>query len=750
MKQVFRRVIDRRGRVRVAEVPAPHVGAEQVLVQSHYSLISSGTETGTLSKTPAELVRQTISDPWMRHVVKQTVLATGVGQTGRRVWHEMITPREIGYSGAGTILALGDGVEGFEIGQTVAFAATGHAELAAPHVNHVVAVPRGVDLRHAAFVTVGGIAAQALRRADLQFGETVAIYGLGLVGQMCARVAKAAGCVVVGIDINPAANRLAQEAGCALVVNPNDPEWQRRILDFTGKNGVDATIICASSSSAEIINSAMEITRRQGRVVLVGYVKLDIHPKNFLYREIDLRYSRAYGPGSYHTGYEKGRVDYPFGYVRWTEKRNLEEVIRLISSGAITVEPLIASVYPIDEVQAAFDAIRGGTLPGVAALVSYDPAPDQRRTIEVRPRAKRDGKVGISLIGFGNHVLGKHLPNLRSMRDVELRGIASATGRDASAVAKRIGVTAITTDINELLADSGTDGVMICSSQPEHYAHIRSCIEAGKAVFIEKPMVTRLEDFAALLQLMQGRSALVTLGLNRRYSPMVDTLRQALEAEVDFVEYIVTQPFLPADHWTLDPIDGGGRLITEGEHFIDLCNLLIGRRPVTVTARALGKKPDDIRTLCNFSLTLHYDGAVASIVFNESGAPRFPRERVTVLAHGQVLILDDFAKLTRYGRSEHKQGTGLHKSMGHAEELEQFVAAIKGQPNHLLSWEDACVATTCMFAAQESIRLGAEIDLEEFRRSLIAPLDGSDPIGGADSDAGVPAGVAPDKAVTLP
>ena len=502
--------------------------------------------------------------------------------------------------------------------------------------------------------------------------------------------------------------------------NPKDPDWQRRILEFTGKNGVDATVICASSDSAEIINSSMEITRRQGRVVLVGYVKLDIHPKNFLYREIDLRYSRAYGPGSYDASYEKGRVDYPFGYVRWTEKRNLEEFIRLVSSRAVTVEPLIAAVFPVERTQEAFDAIRGGTLPGVAALVSYDGDPDRSTTIEVGRRPKGNGKVGISLIGFGNHVLSKHLPNLRSRRDVELRGIASATGRNASVVAKSVGATIITTDIAELLADADTDGVMICSSQPEHFGHIRAAVDAGKAVFVEKPMVTRLEDFGELLRMMTTRSALVTLGLNRRYSPLVAKLRELIGSPVDFVEYVITQPFVPADHWTLDPVDGGGRLITEGEHFIDLCNLLIGRTPVSVTARALGPTPDDLRTLCNFSLTLHYEGAAATVVFNESGAPHFPRERLTVLGRGQVAILDDFAKLTLYGSQTNKQGTGLRKSMGHAEELEQFVRAIQGEPNHLLSWDDAALATLCMFAAQESIRLGLEIDLTDFRRALLA------------------------------
>ena len=719
MKQVFRRVIDRRGRVSILELPDPHLGPDQVLVQGHYSLISSGTESGTLSKTPAELVRQTISDPWMRNVVKQTVFSTGLAQTARRVWYEMITPREIGYSGAGTVLAVGERVHGFTIGQTVAYAATGHAEVAAPTVNHIVPVPATVDLRHAAFVTVGGIATQALRRADLQFGETVAVFGLGLVGQLCARIARAAGCVVIGIDISSRANDLATQAGASLVVDPRDPEWKRHIQDFTGKNGVDATIICASSDSSEIINSSMEITRRQGRVVLVGYVKLDIHPKNFLYREIDLRYSRAYGPGSYHTGYGKGRLDYPFGYVRWTEKRNLEEFIRLIATGAIALEPLIGGVFPVERAQDAFDAVRGGQLSSIAALISYGPEPDRRPTIELSARPKQDGKVGISLIGFGNHVLATHLPNLKSMRDVELRVIASATGRNASVAARQVGATAITTDVDEALGDPGTDAVLISSTQPEHYGHVRKAVEAGKAVYVEKPLVTRLEDFSRLLRLVQDRRPLITLGLNRRYSPMVDALRKSIDGEIDMVQYVVANQFLPADHWSLDPIDGGGRLVSEGEHFIDLCNLLIGKEPVSVTAQALGKAPEDLRTLCNFAVTLHYEGAAATVVFNESGAPQFPRERITVLARGQVAILDDFGKLTVHGQRAKKQGSGLKKSMGHAEALQQFVRALKGQPNHLLTWEDASLATTCMFAAQESIRTGAEIDIATFRKALL-------------------------------
>jgi polar amino acid transport system substrate-binding protein len=720
MKQVVRRVIDRKGRVKIIELPEPHVGPEQVLVQNVYSLISSGTELGTIGKTPVELVRQTIADPWMRHVVKQTVLATGPAQTARRVWQEMIMPREIGYSAAGRVLAVGEHVEGLQVGQPVAYAATGHAELVAPHINHIVPVPDTVDLCHAAFVTVGGIVIQSLRRAEVQFGETIAVYGLGLLGQICARVAKAAGCVVVGIDIDEQRNELAERGGVELVVNPSKTDLKRQVMDFTQKHGVDATIICASSDSDTIINSSMEITRRQGRVVVVGYVKLNIHPKEFLYRELDLKYSRAYGPGSYHTAYEKGRIDYPFGYVRWTEKRNLQEFIRLLHTGAVDLQPLIGETYSVDRAQEAFDAIRAGSLSGVAAVIAYDTEtePDRRKTLEVKVRPKKKGKAGISIIGCGNHVLGKHLPNLRKHPDVELRGLASATGKNASMIAESVGATVITTDVQELLSDQDTDALMVCSSQPEHFGHVCQAIQAGKAIYVEKPMVTLLSDFREVVKLMEQNPILLTLGLNRRYSPMVARLRKLIEGPVDSVQYLITQPYVPPDHWTLDEVEGGGRLITEGEHFIDLCHLLIGRPPITVSARALGKAPDDIRNLCNFAVTIEYEEAVATVVFNESGAADFPREQLTVLARGQVAVLDDFAKLTVHGRKRQVYGSPRRKEMGHREALSEFVAAVRGEPSRMLTWEEASLATTCMFAAQESIRSGAPVDLREFRQTL--------------------------------
>lgn len=723
MKQVVRRVIDRKGKVTTLELPEPFCGADQVLVQNHFSLISSGTELGTLAKTPTELIRQSLRDPWLRRMVSQMVFAAGPIDTARRVWHEMLLPREIGYSGAGRVLAVGDRIEGFKVGDKVAYAATGHAEIAAPAVNHLVAVPEEVDLRHAAFVTVGAIALHALRRAEVQIGERVAVYGLGLVGQVAAMLAKAAGCVVLGIDVDPERTRLAGELGADLVVQAGEDDLPRRVGDFTGKHGVDATIVCASSRSASVINSAMELTRRQGRVVLVGYVKLDIDPKGFLYREIDLRYSRAYGPGSYHRAYEKGRVDYPFGYVRWTEQRNLQEVIRLIGTGALRLEPLIGRAFPIADAQAAFDAIADRSLGGVAALLDYGvAAPDRRRSLPVRPRSKAKGKLGLAVVGVGNHFLAALLPALRARRDVELRSLVSATGKHAAMIAESLAVTEITSDLDAALADPELDAVLVCSGHPQHAEHLRKAIAAGKPIFVEKPLVSRLDDLRTILGLMVDRPTLLTVGLNRRYSPLVGRLRSWLRGPVDSVKYLVCPPSVPADHWTLDEVDGGGRLVAEGEHFIDLCHLLIGKEPLAVSARALGDEPDDLRRLCNWALTIHYPGAEANVTFDESGAPGFPREQVTVLGRGQVAVLDDFALLRCFGPGGSSTvGSRRRKQMGHAAGLDQLFLALRGEPNALLTWEEAKRAALTLFAAQESLRTGTTIDLRRFAEGLLTP-----------------------------
>lgn len=723
MKKVMRRVIDRKGRIVLMDLPEPQIGPDQLLVQSHYSLISTGTESGTLAKTPVELVKQTISDPWVRRAVQDTIMAAGVSQTGRRVAHELVVPRELGYSGAGRVVAVGANVEGIRIGEKVAFASQGHAELATPSINHAVPVPDGVDMREAAFITVAGIALQSIRRADLRLGEVTAIYGLGLVGQVCCLLAKAAGAVVIGIDVSSERTRLALKCGADHVIDGSSENVKRTVADLTAKHGVDTTIICASSKSSDIINTATAITRRQGRVVIVGYVGLNIQPKDFLFRELDICYSRAYGPGSYDTGYEKGRVDYPFAYVRWTENRNLGEVIRLLDTGAIRFLPLVGRTYPLASVQQAFDDLTAGDFPGIAALIEYDFAqePDRRRSIPLNTQQESDGDLGIALVGCGNHVLGRHLPNLKKMKGIRFRSLVSATGKNASLVAESIGAAANTTDLAAALADPKTDAVLISSNQPDHADHVVDSVRAGKAIFVEKPMATTTRDLRRIADAMAEAPVHFSLGLNRRYSPLLGKMRDFMSTPVDFVQYIVAQSFTPPDHWSLNVVDGGGRLVSEGEHFIDICSAVIGRPALSVYARALGDMPDDLRRLCNYALTIHYESAVACIVVNESDAKGFPRERITVLGRGRSATLDDFSVLSMHdGVAVKRSGNKMMQQMGHEQALNEFVKKLRGEDNVSIGWEQSFHASICMFAAGESIRSGEPVVIQDFERALLS------------------------------
>ncbi|MEM6796469.1 MAG: Gfo/Idh/MocA family oxidoreductase, partial [Acidobacteriota bacterium] len=445
--------------------------------------------------------------------------------------------------------------------------------------------------------------------------------------------------------------------------------------------------------------------------------------------------SRAYGPGSYHRAYEKGRVDYPFGYVRWTEKRNLAELVRLLASGALEVETLIAGSFPVASVQDAFTAIADGTLPGIAALIDYragDLAPDRRRTLAMRSgrvRAKREGELGVSVIGVGNHVLGVHLPNLKASPGVVVRALVSATGKNAAMVAGGLGAAMVSTDVRVATGDPETDAILVCSSHGEHFEQICRGLEGGKALLVEKPLVTRVEHLRELIaRVAESTGALITLGLNRRYAPLVKTLRRSLPGPVDCVTYLVTPPKIPADHWTLDPVDGGGRLVAEAEHFVDLCHLLIDREPRAVTARPLGQAPDDLRQLCNFSLTIYYDGAVAHVVFDESGGSFHPREQITVLSKGQVAVLEDFKKLTLCGPKKRLSQGGLKQDMGHGEQLRQFLRAVRGEENELLEWRGVVGASACVFAAEQSLRRGgAVIDLADFLTGDPGGAEGAEP-----------------------
>ena len=682
MRQVFRRVLDSKGMIQVEEVPAPSCGSDQVLIDTRYTVISAGTEGATLSKTFPELVKQTLQDPWMRNAVKNLLLGASPAAIKNIVWDEVTQMRAIGYSGAGIALQVGKNISGIKPGDRVAFAAQGHAEVVAASGNLTVPVPDAVPLQDGAFVTLGGIAMQGVRRAEIQLGEKVAVLGLGLVGQIVAQLVHAAGGHVIGIDVNQRRlDELRQVLPHARLIDSSALDPVQAVLGMTGNFGADAVIICAASKDPIIANQAMKMSRKQGRVVFVGIVTMELERMPFFRNELDLRFSRAYGPGSYDRDYESGRLDYPQHYVRWTEKRNLDEFIQLLAEGRVRVDTLVGGTYSLDEAQQAYDALFGGSLGKAAALLRYDAtgAEPPARTITRAPRQTLpSGKLTLGIIGCGNFTRSTHIPNLHKNSDVAIKAIASATGTAAASIVQRFGIARSTTDYRDLLADPEIDAVLIATRHNLHGTIACEALAAGKHVFVEKPAALSWEQHHQLKEALAATDRTYMVGYNRRHAPLAVKLRALLDPNLPLIiQYQVCIPEVPPDHWTLNKTEGGGRLVGEAEHFFDFCNFLAGGTAPVVSAGCILLEGQSAENQYNFIVNLNYGNrALATVTYTSYAAPGSPREKITVFQGQRTLILEDFRKLAVLGkgRATYRNQFG---DMGHAEELRHFIRLIR-------------------------------------------------------------------------
>lgn len=683
MKQVFRRVLDSKGAVKVHDVPAPLCGANRVLVATHYTAISAGTEGATLKKTFPELVKQSMQDPWTRNAVKGLIVGAPPKKVGDIVWDEITLMRAIGYSGAGTVLAVGESVQRLKPGDRVAFAAEGHAEIVAPSQNLTVPVPEGVALRDAAFVTVGGIAMQAVRRAEVELGERVAVLGLGLVGLIVAQLVHSSGGHVIGVDIN--GKRLEDLAALvpeSQAINGAEFDPVQGAIEASGGYGADSVIICASSNDPVIANQAMKMCRKQGKVVFVGIVRMDLERMPFFRNELDLRFSRAYGPGSYDRAYETGRTDYPQHYVRWTEERNLEEFLRLMSQGRVRVDLFSRDSFAVEKAQEAYDAIaRGSDANSVAVVLEYPAARGQsyhNPVLHRQPRRRSaTGRIRVGVIGCGNFARTIHLPNLKSNKAFEISALASATGANAASVADRFDVRYSTTDYREFLEDPEIDAVLVATRHDLHAEISCAALAAGKHVFCEKPAVLDLAQYDALQASIEAAEGVFMLGYNRRYAPLARILKEQLSPDSPMLlRYQVSIPPIPEDHWTLDPKEGGGRLIGEAEHFFDLINFLVGASPQSISAACISRQSESVAEQYNFRVDLNYaDKALASVTYSSFGSPRLPRETVEVHQNGRTFTLADYKTLS-LSAAKTRNWRRAFADMGHAAELAHFAELI--------------------------------------------------------------------------
>jgi len=723
----MKQVVLRNGQAVVEEVPAPAMLPGGVLVQVAYSCVSPGTETAMLSsgeiKGGVGLLRRALREPEKVRQVIASIKTRGFRTTRALVQGRLGFGSAAGYSCAGVVLEVDDGVEAFRPGDRVACAGGGyanHAEVVVVPQNLTVAVPATVDLGAAATATLGAIALQGVRRAQPTLGETIGVVGLGLVGQLTVQLLKAAGCRVVGMDLQRVRVDLARSLGLDEGLVPTDGGLEPRILALTQGFGLDAVILTAATRSDDPINLAMRLARRKGRVVVVGDVGLGLQRGEMYHKELDLLMSTSYGPGRYDPLYEEGGVDYPFGYVRWTENRNMAAYLDLVAAGKIQLAPLIASVFPLAEAGTAYAALKGEGGPLTVLLrnpLSSDRPPLARRLLVTPGSRGRDGRLRVAIIGAGGFAQGTHLPNLKQLADrYQIRAIVSRKGTSAVAVARQYEAAVAATDYRQVLDDPDVDAVLICTRHHLHAAQAAEALRAGKHVFVEKPMAIAREELAHLVKTIRELQAAGTcpafmVGFNRRFSPYAVRAKEAIAGHVHplLVRYRMNAGALPPGHWVNGP-EGGGRAVGEACHILDLFAFLTGAPATEVTATAIRSSAVDCRGDENFVATLRYrDGSVCTLLYTALGARDFPKEAMEIYADGRVVTLDDYRTLEIHGG----KGGGLRTAQqdkGHRAELEAFHTLVTGKGPAPMTADEMIDVTEGSFAIRDQLGRGWEAE----------------------------------------
>jgi predicted dehydrogenase len=721
MKQVVQNF--KTGCLGVKEVPAPLVRDGGVLVQNRCSLISAGTERASVDLARRSLIGKAKGRPDLVRQVLDRVQRDGLWETVQAVWNRLDADAPLGYSCAGVVLEVGRDAPGFERGDRVACAGGGyasHAEVVSVPRNLTVKVPEGVDDEGAAFATVGAIALQGLRVAEMTIGDRVGVIGLGLIGQIAVQLLAAAGCRVFGVDIVPERAALALRMGAAEARSGSDEEVAASVAAFTEGRGLDAVIITAASDDSGPVALAGEISRDKGRVVAVGAVKMEVPRRVYYEKELDLRLSRSYGPGRYDPEYEEKGIDYPFGYVRWTERRNMEAFVDLLARGRVDVRPLVTHRFRVEDASEAYDMIVEGREPCLGVLLTYDPPAEALRRPRVELKAEGAGaqrrlrgeEVGVGVIGAGNFARGTLLPALKRLDRVRLRGIVSAGGLHARSAGRRFGFDYCASDAEEIFRDEECDAVLIATRHHLHASLACRALAARKHVFVEKPLALNEAELKEVLSAARTSGCLLTVGFNRRFAPLVGRLKDHFEGRSEplSMSYRVNAGPLPAESWVQDPAEGGGRIVGEVCHFVDLMCHLTGATPQVVYAQAIPSPhpvPDTLNVHLRFS-----DGSIGNICYWSNGDSSYPKEHLEVFSGGGIAVLNDFRELTcvRGGR---RRRFRERQDKGHRAGLRAFIEAIRRGAEAPIPLQDAAAVTLTTFSIHESLRAGAPIPIPD-------------------------------------
>jgi polar amino acid transport system substrate-binding protein len=710
MKQILQN--RKTGRPFVGEVPVPVLQRGRVLVRTVASLISAGTERAAVELVSKGLVQEARQRPDLVKAVVAKVKNEGLLNTFASVRDKMAASQALGYSAAGIVAAVADDVTEFQAGDRVACAGVGyasHAEVLSVPKNLCVHLPESVSFESGAYGTLGAIALQGVRLAEPTLGESVVVIGLGLVGQLTVQLLKANGCRVFGLDLDESRVALALELGADKAVGSSEAA-AKEIETWTKGHGADAVLITAATDSNQPIELAARVSRLKGRVIVVGMTGMDIPRAPFFSRELKLIISMSYGPGRYDPEYEERGHDYPLPYVRWTEKRNIESFLELIADKRIDVERLTTHRFPIAEADRAYQLISGELRePNLGVVLNYDPEAELVRKVSLGAATqvrKSEKSIVLGVIGAGGYVPPMLLPHFKT-EGVEFRSIATASGISAHDVGKRFGFAYAVSSAAEVLDERAVNLVVIGTRHDTHAELARAALERNKHVFVEKPLALDDAQLDSVLEAAENSSAKLMVGFNRRFSPLAQRAKEFFGSRDTplSILYRVCASRLPREHWAQNAEEGGGRIIGEVCHFIDLMQYLTGAAPVYVFAESISAKSSKMVDADSVFITLRFaDGSNGAVAYLAEGDKGLPKERVEIFGAGRTFVLDDFRRATLYKDGREEQVALKAQDKGQQEQVRAVCASVLQGGAAPISLDELAATSRATFRALDSLR----------------------------------------------
>ncbi len=693
----------RTGRTSLEQFPTPQVQSGQVKVQTSCSLVSLGTERMLVDFGKASLVQKARQQPEKVKQVLDKVRAEGLLPTMEAVFRKLEQPLPLGYCNVGKVVEVGTGVSGFSLGDRVASNGA-HASVVCVPQNLVAKIPDNVSDEEAAFTVVGAIGLQGIRLLNVTFGETAVVIGLGLVGLLSAELLKAHGCKVIGIDLDPEKLDIAEAKGI-MAINSREVDPVEAVMQATGHHGADAVLIAASTKENSVISQAANMSRKRGRIVLVGVVGLQLNRADFYEKELTFQVSCSYGPGRYDPAYEQRGQDYPLPYVRWTEQRNFVAVLQAMANGQLDVKPLITRRVPFEEYDTIYNSLNGQE--GVGNLLIYPEAEELSSSIEVTSRSFAGQRGVFGIVGAGNFTKMTLLPVLANAK---LKYIAGAGGLNAKTLAEKYGINICTSDYREIIADAEVDNVIITTRHHLHAVVVIEALQAGKNVFVEKPLCLNIAELDQIMESYQQSNASLNVGFNRRFSPHIEKIKSLLPAGIS-KNMIATMNagFIPVEHWVHDPEVGGGRIAGEACHYLDLLVYLSGSKIISICMSALGDDPspanDNAMMLMRFA-----NGDQGAIHYLSNGHRGYSKERLEIHSAGKTIVMDNYRKTRAFG---FKGFSGLKTKIdkGHKNQFKALIDRAENGGDALIPFDEIVNVARATFAVLESLRSRRWVDV---------------------------------------